>query len=202
MLDHLVHTEPEITDPGDFVALEKAPTSEILSAQVRTADWLEDLGAKPSADLVLEAQQDAAREAFSALALSTAPDTPEQKAALAQLKTPQAVRHLTGMLAAYDWEFIEQAKELRGYTVAQLVEMTQHHNPNIKLKALALLGKVTEVGLFTDKVEIKQAPASDAELDARIKDKLDKFMGVMDVLDVGQSGQAIEDATPKPGTDE
>lgn len=199
MLEHLVQDlQPEITDPGNFTPLNRAAVEDILSAQVKTADWLEDLGAKPSAELVLDAQQDAAREAFGALALATSHDTPEQKAALAQLKTPQAVRHLTGMLAAYDWEFIEQAKELRGYTVAQLVEMTQHHNPNIKLKALALLGKVTEVGLFTEKIEVKQAPASDAELDARIKEKLDKFMGVMEVLDISGRAEGVEDATAKP----
>ena len=60
------------------------------------------------------------------------------------------------MLTAYDWEFVQQAKELRGYTVAKLVEETQNPNPNVRLKALGLLGKVTEVGLFTDKVEIKK----------------------------------------------
>ncbi len=73
------------------------------------------------------------------------------------------------------------------------------------MKALALLGKVTEVGLFTEKIEVKQAPASDAELDARIKEKLGKFMGVVDVIDM--SSQPVEDITPveKPtdaGSDE
>jgi hypothetical protein len=198
MLEHLVQApSPEITDPGDFTPLDRAAVGDILSAQVKTADWLEDLGAKPSDALVLEAQTEAARQAFGAIALATNTDSPEAKASLAALKTPEAVRHLTGMLAAYDWEFIEQAKELRGYTVAQLVELTQHHNPNIKLKALGLLGKVTEVGLFTDKVEVKTQPASDAELDARIKEKLDKFMGVIEVLDVSKNSLEIDTVEPK-----
>jgi hypothetical protein len=49
---------------------------------------------------------------------------------------------------------------------------------------LGLLGKVTEVGLFTDKVEIKKAELSDSEIDAKIKEKLNRFMGVMDVVDI------------------
>jgi hypothetical protein len=146
---------------------------------------LQELGAPPD-DEVIEALEKAdARKAFQALTTNT--DTIEQKAALVQLKTPEAVRHITGMLTAYDWEFIEQAKELRGYTVAKLVEETTHANPNIRLKALGLLGKVTEVGLFTDKIEVKQVEMTDAEVEQRIKDKLNKFMGVIDVVDIATS---------------
>jgi hypothetical protein len=105
-----------------------------------------------------------------------------QKATLAALKTPEAVRHLTGMLSAYDWAFIDMARELRGYTVAKIVEETQSPNANIRLKALGLLGKVTEVGLFTEKIEVQKAEMSDNELDQRIKDKLNKFMEVVDIL--------------------
>mgnify|MGYP007032632268 FL=1 len=88
---------------------------------------------------------------------------------------------MVGMLTAYDWEFIHQAKELRGYTVARLVEETQNPNANIRLKALGLLGKVTEVGLFTDKIEVQKEPLTDTELEQRIKEKLNRFMGVVDI---------------------
>jgi hypothetical protein len=108
---------------------------------------------------------------------------------LIQIKTPEAVRHLTGMLAAYDWEFVQQAKEIRGYAVAQLIEETKSSNANIRLKALGLLGKVTEVGLFTDQVEIKKTELSDAEIDAKIKEKLNRFMGVIDVTDITEIPQ-------------
>jgi hypothetical protein len=90
------------------------------------------------------------------------------------------------MLTAYDWEFIQQAKELRGYTVAKLVEETQHPNANIRLKALGLLGKVTEVGLFTEKIEVKKTDLTEDEIDKKLKEKLARFMDVTDadVIDV------------------
>ena len=111
------------------------------------------------------------------------------------------------MLTAYDWEFVEQAKELRGYTVAKLVEETQHPNANIRLKALGLLGKVTEVGLFTEKIEVKKTEMSDEEIEARIKDKLNKFMGVVDVMEIAQDVEPVENAqetqeTPSDTPDE
>ena len=40
------------------------------------------------------------------------------------------------------------------------------------------------MALFTDKIEVKQAEMSDAEIEQRIKDKLNKFMQVVDVIDV------------------
>lgn len=189
MFDHLVQFNPEPTPPGPMTPLEKAGPDEVLAAQVATSSWLEELGAPPDDEVIADIEKADARRAFGALTTNTT--TLEQKAALAKLKTPEAVRHLTGMLSAYDWEFIEQAKELRGYTVAKLVEETQNANPNIRLKALALLGKVTEVGLFTEKIEIKKEELSDGELDQRIKDKLSKFMGVVDVVDIYEDAEKM-----------
>lgn len=182
MLDHLVQFSPEVTASGDFKPLEKAGADELLSAQLATADWLEELGVQSDDEVLDQVEKSRAREAFHS-AVTAQPDT-DQKAKLVQLKTPAAVRHLTGMLTAYDWEFVEQAKELRGYTVAKLVEETQNPNANIRLKALGLLGKVTEVGLFTEKIEVKQVESTDAEIEQRIKDKLNRFMGVVDVIEI------------------
>jgi HEAT repeat protein len=170
--------------------LDDAQPGEVLAAKVATTGWLDDLGVPPDKEVIADLEKADARKAFSVLTTKT--ETLDQKAALVQLKTPEAVRHLTGMLSAYDWEFIEMAKELRGYTVAQLVEETKNPNPNVRLKALALLGKVTEVGLFTEKIEIKKDELSDAELDQRIKEKLNKFMGVVDVVEVFKSAEKTD----------
>jgi hypothetical protein len=184
MFEHLVQFNPGVTSPEMFVDLDDASANELLSAQEKTTRWLEDLGVRPDEEIDTEQQTAAARSAFGAL--TTTATEAEQKAHLIQLKTPEAVRHLTGMLAAYDWEFVQQAKEIRGYAVAQLIEETKSSNANIRLKALGLLGKVTEVGLFTEKIEVKKAELSDAEIDAKIKEKLSKFMGVIDVMDVSE----------------
>lgn len=200
MFDHLVQFNPEPTPPGPMTPLEKAGPDEVLAAQVATSSWLEELGAPPDDEVIADIEKADARKAFGTLTTNTT--TLEQKAALAQLKTPEAVRHLTGMLSAYDWEFIEQAKELRGYTVAKLVEETTNANPNIRLKALALLGKVTEVGLFTEKIEIKKEELSDGELDQRIKDKLSKFMGVVDVVDIYEDAEKMSNLGLPKGDDD
>jgi hypothetical protein len=189
MLDHLVHFEPEVTSREGFEKLDDAEPEALLSAQVATEQWLAELGVEDDASVADQQQTQAARKAFNTL--TTNADTAEQKASLAELKTPPAVRHLTGMLAAYDWQFIDMAQEIRGYTVAKLVEETKSPNANIRLKALIALGKVTEVGLFTEQIEVKKIEMSDAEVEQRIKDKLAKFMGVIDVVDVSERPEDI-----------
>ena len=184
MLDHLVHFEPEVTARGSFEKLDDATPSDTLSAQVATEQWLAEMGVDDDEVVANQQQTQAARKAFNAV--TTNASTTEQKTSLAELKSPAAVRHLTGMLAAYDWQFIDMAQEIRGYTVAKLVEETKSPNANIRLKALIALGKVTEVGLFTEQIEVKKIEMSDAEVEQRIKDKLAKFMGVIDVVDVSE----------------
>ena len=184
MLDHLVHFEPEVTSREGLVKLGDASPEDVLSAQVATEQWLAELGVDDDETVANQQQTQAARKAFNTV--TTNADTTEQKASLAELKTPAAVRHLTGMLAAYDWQFIEMAQQLRGYTVAKILEETKSPNANVRLKALIALGKVTEVGLFTEQIEVKKVEMTDAEVEQRIKDKLAKFMGVIDVVDVSE----------------
>ena len=183
MLDHLLNFEPEVLDQTDApLPMDDATPVQEVDAKIATADWLKQMGAPDAQATIDEIDRTHARQAFTAL--TTMAPLKEQKELVAKIETPAAVRHLTGMLTAYDWEFVEQARELRGYAVAKILEECENPSANIRLKALSLLGKVTEVGLFTEKIEVKQAPASDAELDQRIKDKLSKFMGVIDVIDV------------------
>ena len=181
MLDHLIDFNPEVSDDlQDFTPLDKAGITDTVDAKINTNNWLKELGAVDTDTITNELETQAARTSFANI-VSAAPSEITHQA-LAEVKTPAAVQHLVGMLTAYDWEFVSQAKELRGYAVAKILEDCENPSASIRLKALALLGKVTEVGLFTEKIEVKKAELSDDELDQRIKDKLNKFMDVVDVL--------------------
>ena len=186
MLEHLIDFEPEVGVPTNFTTVEKADVVQVVDAKASTAEWLKSLGAVDEDEIVTQTQTEAARKSFTNLV--TAAPTELTQATLADVKTPKAVQHLVGMLTAYDWEFVHQAQSLRGYIVAQLVEETKNPSASIRLKALSQLGKVTEVGLFTDKVEIKKQEMTDAEIEQRIKEKLNRFMQVVDVVDVSAEG--------------
>lgn len=195
MLEHLIEFEPEVIDhSGKTTPLEKEHPADVIDAKVNTVEWLKGLGAADTDTVVNQAEVQAARASFTNLISSAPAEITHEH--LTQIKTPAAVQHLVGMLTAYDWEFVHQARELRGYTVAKLLEECENPNANIRLKALGLLGKVTEVGLFTDKIEVKKTDLTDEEIDRKLKEKLAKFMGVTDAEPI----EDIEVSTNSPAT--
>jgi hypothetical protein len=124
-----------------------------------------------------------ARNAFAKITNPSLPDADKKKTLIA-LRTPQAVRHLAGMLSEYDWAFVEQAKEIRGYVVAKILEETTNGNASIRLQALKLLGTVTEVGSFTERTEVvhknEDASAVEERLRARLRSLLPPVQEVQD----------------------
>lgn len=184
---------PTAAVSDDFVPDAKAEPIDILDGKIESNAWLESLGLEDE-PVIDEAQQIAAREAFAAI---TAPlDTEKQKTAITNVQVPQAVKHLVGMLTSYDWAFVEQAKELRGYCVAQLLEESRHPDAKYRLRALELLGKVTEVGLFTERIEVKKAALSDDELEKEIKTRMNKYMELMQVVETVEDTEITKESTP------
>ena len=192
LLDHLVSAKaadyaPE-TLPDDtlFTPLDKANAVQTLNAQVKTSSWLAQFDDED--ETVLEkAQQERVADTFAAL---TTQD-PDAKDKLLTLEMPEEVKSVVGMVTAYQWKFVEQANELRSMAVTKIAKETEHPDARIRLKALELLGKVTEVALFTDRVEVKRENMSDEELENRIKAKLERYMGIVDVVET----HSVEDKT-------
>jgi hypothetical protein len=197
MLEHLLDFQPEVTSSTEAPPpVEKTTPIQALDVKINTSDWLKSMGAPDKEAVVSELEKTQARETFTAL--TTNAPTADAHAMVSKLETPQAVRHLTSMLTAYDWEFIQQAKELRGYAVAKILEECEHPTASIRLKALALLGKVTEVGLFTEKIEVKKTDMTEDEVDRKLKEKLAKFMDVTDVQPIEDIDVSEVVATPAP----
>lgn len=185
MLEHLLGATPIIEDFEEgspkLRSTTKVRPDEIARAQVETAAWLESLGAPDDDDITAQQQQEAAREAF-ALLTNPSPDE-KQHTALLRLKSPAAVQRLHVMLTEYDWEFVNQAKEIRNYVVGKIMTETTHHDARIRLKALELLGKVTEVSAFTDRVEIKHTQVDEEELKARLREKFERYLKTTGALE-------------------
>lgn len=204
MLDHLIDFNPEVLPKSQApMSADKATPVEVLNGKVSTNDWLKEMGAPDAQEVVSELEKRQARETFSAL--TSAAPLKTQHDLVSKIETPAAVRHLVGMLTAYDWEFVHQAQELRGYAVAKILEECENPNSNIRLKALGLLGKVTEVGLFTEKIEVKKTDMTEDEIDKRLKEKLAKFMNVSDAeaTDIEEiTPDAVRPAAQTPETDD
>jgi len=184
LLEHLVTASaadfiPEIiSGDASFTPLDPLTPAQTLNAQIKTSQWLASL-AEEDDEIMDEAKQEKVADTFNALTTGN----PNAKQKLLQLDLPEEIKSAVGMVTAYQWKFIEQAEELRSMSVAKIVKETDHPDARIRLKALEMLGKVTEVALFTDRVAIKTDEISDEELDEKIKNKLSKYMGAVDVVE-------------------
>lgn len=176
MLEHLL--DPQFDDLADV------PASTVFAAQSKTAQWLESVGVKTPPPT--EEDKTVGRKAFAALTDPSVKDA-EKKAALMAMNVPAQVRHVDRMLDGYDWEYIEKARHIRGYVAAKLLEESSHPDARIRLRALQLLGTLTEVGSFTERIEVTKKDASTEELTERIRAKLvtllPKTIEVQDVTD-------------------
>jgi hypothetical protein len=183
-LEHLVTASaadfvPDILpDTTPFIELNDTTPAQTLNAQIKTSDWLSQFNDDDEATLT-EAQEEKTANAFTALVKAD----PRAKQRLLELDLPEEIKAAVGMVTAYQWKFVEQAEELRSMAVSHIVKEIQHPDARIRLKALEMLGKVTEVALFTDRIAVKSEDVTDEELDARIKEKLGKYMGAVDVVD-------------------
>ena len=183
-LEHLVNQSaadfvPELASGEGFVSLDNLNAAQTLNAQIKTSDWLKGLS-EDDDGILDEAQEKNATDAFNALVTNS----PDAKNKVLALEVPEEIRSIVGMVTAYQWKFVEQAQELRSMAVTKIVKDTDHPDARIRLKALEMLGKVTEVALFTERVSVKNEDISDEELEKRIKEKLGRYMGKADVVDV------------------
>jgi hypothetical protein len=178
----------------DIEEVAKASPNAILSAQINTAaEWDdEELLPPPSPQGRALAQQ-----AFTSIIGGTPPD--KKRTDVLNLKTPDAVRHLVGMLSAYDWDFVEEAKKIRGYVVAKLLEESKSTDARYRLRSLELLGKVTEVAAFTERVEVTHKQEDSSAIEDRLRARLKSLLPpTLEVQDMEVKEIAIVKHTPKP----
>ncbi len=179
MLEHLLNDqfEPLTEAASSFVPLESATPQQIVRAKAGTAQWLDSLDMEAPDDVPPALQNALATEAFgAATGVFREKTLEEQKKIALALKSPEAVRKTVMMLNEYDWAFVEQAKQIRGYIVAKLVEESENKKPEIRLKALKMLGDVTEVALFTQRTEVVTKNLSDEQIEEEINKRLEKLV--------------------------
>ena len=160
----------QLVDP-DFTIIPDAEPPALVDAAVRTLDFLADdeLQAPPTAR-----DASVARDTFAALTGGAPAEITQQH--VTNLKSPAAVQHLVGMLSAYDWDFVDEAKRIRGYVVSKLLEETRHPDARIRLRALQLVGTLTEVASFTERSEVIHKNEGAQEIEDRLRAKLKSLL--------------------------
>jgi hypothetical protein len=165
--------------PDDFESEEPTTFDKKVKVAAATAKVLVEGGA----DIPVSSQEK--QEAADIFKEFTNPDS-EAKANASitkALQVPATVQHLFMMLSDYDHQVVQEAVQLRRFVTNKLIEDAGLSDPRHRLKALELLGKISDVGLFSEKTEITVKNLSQEDLQTQIKNKLFKILGKTAAID-------------------
>lgn len=163
----------------DVPLADYAPTFESLEERVAAAlATLSDTDSFP--DAVDEADR----------ALSNSIFMGERLASDADLSRPGVVAHIGALLNEYDRTVVKSAAQLRTYITNRLILETDSPDPRVRLKALEMLGKVSDVGLFTDKTEITMRHRPTEELEQLLRERLTRVIEAEVVQPPAQQAKA------------
>ena len=96
---------------------------------------------------------------------------------------PAAVLLTAEILGQFGYEIVKDAVQVRHLVMNKLVQETENPDPRIRIRALELLGKITDVGLFTERSEVTVTHQTADDLRTRLREKLTKMKDVTPVQD-------------------
>jgi len=123
---------------------------------------------------VNETQEDKETAAALLSAYATNPETTSAQTnhVRASSLTPASLLNIRSYLDEYGRAVVTHALELRHTVTNRLIEESQNPDPRIRIRALELLGKSSDVGLFTDRTEVTITHQTTDELRAKLREKL------------------------------
>lgn len=154
--------------PDDFESEEPTSFQERVRIAAATAKRLLEAGAEIPVATQDKKEAEAIFQAYTNPEQKNPPPNKVQQV----LNTPATVQHLYMMLSEYDHQVVQEAVQLRRYVTNKLIEDTNLTDPRHRLRALELLGKISDVGLFSDKTEITVKNVTQEELEQQIRSKL------------------------------
>jgi hypothetical protein len=92
--------------------------------------------------------------------------------------TPAALQLTADMLEQFGHKIVEDAVQVRHLVMNKLLQETDNPDPRIRIRALELLGKITDVGLFTERSEVTVTHQTTDDLRERLRARLTELKDV------------------------
>lgn len=177
----VIKVEPTKEHPVPYDTEAETPKTllEEIAVAGNTAELLVEMGAP------LELDEGPAREAEKLAEVVTKKNTKNLNTVTTAFGAAQFLRHYGQQLAL-------DVNQVRAALTFKLMEIANCGETKYELKALELLGKHSDIGLFTSKSEITINYKDPTELENAIKERVKRLMNA-DVLDMIPLGMAIEE---------
>lgn len=157
-----IEVEIGFTPPSIFDEMPPLNAVEKLIAKTNSAKLMAREGSKV---LPKEDEKMAARQLFIS-----------DRAVIDPNITEGTALHLRALLDKYDFDLLDTTTKIRNYVCNRLVEESApEKNPKTALKALELLGKIGDVGMFLDRKEVTIHQKPNSEIEAALREKLERY---------------------------
>jgi len=181
-----LHIEPDLAIPFPDDNPVLANFIEKAQAACNTAELLE-LDMEPT-----EEDKVAAEKAVYAVAEN---EEKANKQLVKKDQKPATYKEVKSILDEYSLRVVDNAMQIRLLVTNKLIIDSDSPDDRTRLRALEMLGKITDVGLFTEKSEVTINHRSTEDLVSSIRNKIHKLMHPDDVTDVKAvevNGEAID----------
>jgi hypothetical protein len=166
-----INIEPtkDIPPPYDMADVETSSFAEELAVIANTQDLLEQLGPPPEIT-----QEDAVK---TASLLDKAVKTQDKTA----LSTPPVAFAAREFLRVYSGRIAAEMSDVRAALTNKLLELANCGDPRFELKALELLGKHSDIALFTERSEVTVTYKNSSDLESAIKERVKRLLNAKDI---------------------
>lgn len=166
--------------PYSLDAEEAKNFHETVIVAANTAEMLQDLGA------TIEVEKDDIDKTLELFKSSN------RHLAKHALKQPNTASAAALFLRSYANQVATDAAEVRSAITAKLMEIANCGDPRYELKALELLGKHSDIGLFTERSEITINHKTSIDLEEAIKERVKRLLNAT-VVDISPISDNLDD---------
>ena len=171
--------EPEIGVPmGDAVgAMDLAARAEVMA---NTVEHLSQHGLHVEPN-----KEDEDVAARLAMAYAEDPEKTSKKVSMTRATklTPPSLVLTSNILREFGHNIAESATQIRHLVTNKLIEETENPDPRVRIRALELLGKISDVGLFSEKTEVTITHQTTDDLKENLRKKLMKLTTPVDDIE-------------------
>ena len=161
---------------------------ERVKATAHTADILAGLG------MQIDPPSNSDNDVAATLAASYAADPEKTSRAVSNARaatmTPASLIQTRSILDEFGTAVVRHSVEIRHLVTNKLLLESENPDPRVRIRALELLGKISDVGLFTERSEVLITHQSTDDLRKKLREKFNRILDndrpdVVDAVMVG-----------------
>ena len=186
----MIELQPTTEHPLPFDLSDEQPKThkDGIAIAVNTANLIDELGGS------IEYDNQDLHKAAQLISGTDKPNTPKHVPSAAEAKAASV------LVKQFDFQAFADAQQARTYITNKLIKISDCGDPKVELKALELLGKHSDIGLFTERSEITVHHTTSKGLEDSIKERIKRLMhaDVTDVIPLDDLDAQLGPATNLP----